>query len=125
MNRLEELSKEFGYKQKDYDELIGLSRNIIINIQSQRTGFDSEKLCLLCDLLQVTTDYFLCRSNEGIIVEALGKKYILSKEKFLLYRQANKISYPNNIRTLNIHSLDEISLVEGKTPLIHLKNEII
>ncbi|MCH5171294.1 MAG: helix-turn-helix transcriptional regulator [Erysipelotrichales bacterium] len=125
MNRLEELSKEFGYKQKDYEKLIGLSRNIIINIQSQRTGFDSEKLCLLCDLLQVTTDYFLCRSNEGIIVEALGKKFTLSKEKFLLYKQAGKISYPNNIRTLNIDSSDDITLVEGKAPLIQLKNDIL
>lgn len=125
MNRFKELSKEFGYKQKDYLDIANMSIDIINNISNNRSSIDDVKLIKLCELFQVTTDYFLCLSNEGLYVNVLGKRYLLSKEKFLLYKSVNKIIYVEGVRTLDIKSIDEIELVNGSVPFVKLKNEII
>ena len=125
MNRFKELSKEFGYKQKDYLDIANISIDVINNISNNRSSIDDVKLVKLCELFHVTTDYFLCLSNEGLYVNVLGKRYLLSKEKFLLYISVNKIIYVEGIRTLNVKSVDEIELVNGSVPFVKLKNEII
>lgn len=125
MNRFKELSKEFGYKQKDYLDIANISIDVINNISNNRSSIDDIKLIKLCELFQVTTDYFLCLSNEGLYVNVLGKRYLLSKEKFLLYKSVNKIIYVEGVRTLDIKSIDEIELVNGSVPFVKLKNEII
>ena len=125
MNRFKELSKEFGYKQKDYLDIANISIDVINNISNNRSSIDDIKLIKLCELFQVTTDYFLCLSNEGLYVNVLGKRYLLSKEKFLLYKSVNKIIYLEGVRTLDIKSIDEIELVNGSVPFVKLKNEII
>lgn len=122
MNRLKELCEEFDLSIYDFKEL-GYSKNIITNIQNNRSSIDAEKLIKLCDFFQVTTDYFLCLTNDGLYVDALGKKYCLSKEKFLLYKSLNKIIYVDGKRTLDIKSLEEIKLVNGKVSYIELVNE--
>ena len=76
-------------------------------------------------MFQVTTDYFLCLSNEGIYINVLRNTYLLSKEKFLLYKSVNKIIYVNGIRTLDVNSINDIELVNGSVPYIKLKNEIL
>lgn len=125
MNRFKELSKEFGYKQKDYLDIANISIDVINNISNNRSSIDDIKLIKLCELFQVTTDYFLCLSNEGLYVNVLGKRYLLSKEKFLLYKSVNKIIYVEGVRTLDIKYIDEIELVNGSVPFVKLKNEII
>ncbi len=124
MNRFKELSKEFGYKQKDFQNSINLSIDVINNISNNRSSIDDEKLIKLCDIFQVTCDYFLCLTNEGIYVDVLGKRYSISKDKFLLYKSMNKISYPNGIRSLLVSNLNEIEFVESNSQLIKLKNEL-
>ena len=124
MNRFKELSKEFGYKQIDFQNLINLSIDVINNISNNRSSIDDEKLIKLCDIFQVTCDYFLCLTNEGIYVDVLGKRYSISKDKFLLYKSMNKISYPNGIRSLLVSNLSEIEFVESNSQLIKLKNEL-
>lgn len=123
MNRLKELCEEFGMTTYDFKEL-GYSKNVISNIQCGRSSADEEKLIALSNLFQVTTDYFLGLTNEGIYIEALGNKYSISKEKFLLYKSMGKIKYDNKKRTLDIHSLDEIKFVNSKVPSIELVNEL-
>ena len=125
MNRFKELSKEFGYKQKDYLDIANISIDVINNISNNRSSIDDIKLIKLCELFQVTTDYFLCLSNEGLYVNVLGKRYLLSKEKFLLYKSVNKIIYVAGVRNLDIKSIDESELVNGSVPFVKLKNEII
>lgn len=125
MNRFKELSKEFGYKQKDYLDVANMSIDVINNISNNRSSIDDVKLVKLCELFQVTTDYFLCLSNEGIYIDVLGKRCLLSKEKFLLYKSVNKIIYVDGIRTLDVKSIDEIELVNGSVPFVKLRNEIL
>lgn len=74
-------------------------------------------------MFQVTIDYFLCITNDGIYVDVLGNKYCISKEKFLLYKSLKKIVYVNGKRTLDVKSLDEIQFVNSKVPNIELVNE--
>ena len=125
MFRFDELKKEFNYKQNDFETKIGLTRNVIANLLNGRSLLDVDRMIALCDLFQVTPEYFLGKSNEGIYINVLGNKYLLSKEKFLLYKSVNKIIYVDGIRTLDVNSLDDIELVNGSVPYIKLKNEIL
>ena len=122
-NRLRELSDEFNMSSYDFQEVLGYSRNIISNLYTNRTNIDDEKLVTFCDYFQVSLEYFLCLSNDGIYVDVLGQKCSLSKEKFLLYKSMNKITYINKKRTLDIHSLDEIKFVNSKVPSVELIDE--
>ena len=123
MNRLKEICEEFEMTTYDFNDL-GYSKNVISNIQCGRSFVDEEKLVTLSNFFQVTTDYFLGLTNDGIYVDVLGHKYVLTKEKFLLYRSIGKIIYHNKKRTLDIHSLDEIKFVNSKVPSVELIDEI-
>ena len=123
-NRLKELAEEFNMSSYDFQDELGLSRNVISNIYISRSTIDNIKLVALCEYFQVSLEYFLCLSNDGIYVDVLGQKCSLSKEKFLLYKSMNKITYINKKRTLDIHSLDEIKFVNSKVPSIELVNEL-
>lgn len=125
MLRLKELLDEFNYSQYDMESKFGVSRNVIANIKNERCLIDHVKLVNLCKIFQVTLEYFLGESNDGLYINVLGNKYLLSKEKFLLYKSVNKIIYVNGIRTLDVNSIDDIELVNGSIPYIKLKNEIL
>ena len=125
MLRLKELLDEFNYSQYDMESKFGVSRNVIANIKNERCLIDHVKLVNLCKIFQVTLEYFLGESNDGLYINVLGNKYLLSKEKFLLYKSVNKIIYVDGIRTLDVDSLDDIELVNGSVPYIKLKNEIL
>ena len=125
MLRLKELLDEFNYSQYDMESKFGVSRNVIANIKNERCLIDHVKLVNLCKIFQVTLEYFLGESNDGLYINVLGNKYLLSKEKFLLYKSVNKIIYVEGVRTLDIKSIDEIELVYGSVPFVKLKNEII
>ena len=125
MLRLKELLDEFNYSQYDMESKFGVSRNVIANIKNERCLIDHVKLVNLCKIFQVTLEYFLGESNDGLYINVLGNKYLLSKEKFLLYKSVNKIIYVDGIRTLDVNSLDDIELVNGSVPYIKLKNEIL
>ena len=125
MLRLKELLDEFNYSQYDMESKFGVSRNVIANIKNERCLIDHVKLVNLCKIFQVTLEYFLGESNDGLYINVLGNKYLLSKEKFLLYKSVNKIIYVNGIRTLDVNSLDDIELVNSSVPYIKLKNEIL
>lgn len=125
MLRLKELLDEFNYSQYDMESKFGVSRNVIANIKNERCLIDHVKLVNLCKIFQVTLEYFLGESNDGLYINVLGNKYLLSKEKFLLYKSVNKIIYVNGIRTLDVNNIDDIELVNGSVPYIKLKNEIL
>ena len=125
MFRFDELKKEFNYSQYVMESKFGVSRNVIANIKNERCLIDHVKLVNLCKIFQVTLEYFLGESNDGLYINVLGNKYLLSKEKFLLYKSVNKIIYVNGIRTLDVNSIDDIELVNGSVPYIKLKNEIL
>ena len=125
MLRLKELLDEFNYSQYDMESKFGVSRNVIANIKNERCLIDHVKLVNLCKIFQVTLEYFLGESNDGLYINVLGNKYLLSKEKFLLYKSVNKIIYVNGIRTLDVNSIDDIELVNGSVPYIKLKYEIL
>lgn len=123
-NRLRELADEFNLSSYDFQEILGYSRNIISNLYTNRTNIDDEKLIAFCNYFQVSLEYFLCLSNDGIYVDVLGQKCSLTKEKFLLYKSMGKIIYHDKKRTLDIHSLDEIKFVNSKVPSVELIDEI-
>ena len=125
MTRIKELMDEFNLKQKDFYDNLGITRNVISNLIQGRSDCSTSNLIALCKLFQVSAEYFLCESNEGVYVSVLGERYSLSKDKFVFYKSVNKIVYVNGIRTLDVNSIDDIELVNGFVPYIKLKNEIL
>ena len=119
-NRLKELADEFNISSYNFLDELGYSRNIISNIYTNRSTIDDVKLVNFCEYFQVSIEYFLGLSNEGIYVDVLGNKCVISKEKFSLYKSINKIKYINKKRTLDIPSLDEIKFVNSKVPCVEL-----
>ena len=119
-NRLKELADEFNMSSYNFLDELGYSRNIISNIYTNRSTIDDVKLVNFCEYFQVSIEYFLGLSNEGIYVDVLGNKCVISKEKFSLYKSINKIIYINKKRSLDIHSLDEIKFVISKVPCVEL-----
>ena len=122
-NRLKELADEFNMSSYNFLDELGYSRNIISNIYTNRSTIDDVKLVNFCEYFQVSIEYFLGLSNEGIYVDVLGNKCVISKEKFSLYKSINKIKYINKKRNLDIHYLDEIKFVNSKVPCVELIKE--
>lgn len=78
--------KELGLKQSKVTELAGLSDKYLSNIETARSIPSIEVLMKICDVLNVTPDYFLVGSvniNEtnDIIKIIDGKLQYLNKEK--------------------------------------------
>ena len=124
MNRLRELAQEFNMSTYDFEEALGYSRNTISYIYREKAKMDEDKIIAFCNYFQVSMEYFLCQTNNGIYVDVLGTTCSLTKEKFLLYKSMNKIEYFNKKRTLVINSLDEVKFVNSKVPNVELINEI-
>lgn len=125
MIRLKELLKEFNLKQKDLYDLIGVTRDVVTNIIQGRSIVDDKKIALFSKFFMVSSDYFLGLSNDGIYVKVLDKLYSINKEQFELYSSINMLSYVNNVRILNVSSLEDIEFINSNVPSIKLKKESI
>lgn len=125
MIRLKELLKEFKLKQKDIHDLIGISRDVVTNIIQGRSIVDDKKVLLFSKFFMVSSDYFLGVSDDGIYVSVLDKLYCINREQLEYYTSINMLSYINNVRVLNVDSLDDIEFVNSLVPSIKLKKESI
>lgn len=125
MIRLKELLKEFKLKQKNLYDLIGVTRDVVTNIIQGRSIVDDKKIALFSNFFMVSSDYFLGLSDDGIYVKVLDKLYSINKEQFQLYSSINMLSYVNNVRVLNVSSLEDIEFVNSNVPSIKLKKESI
>ena len=125
MIRLKELLKEFNLKQKDLYEYIGVTRDVVTNIIQGRSIVDDKKIASFSSFFMVSSDYFLGLSDDGIYVKVLDKLYSINKRQFDYYSIINMLSYIDNVRVLNVSSLDEIEFVNSFVPSIKLKKESI
>lgn len=62
--RIYNLRKQRGLSQKELGEAVGLSHKAISTIESGARSTTIEKLVLLADLFQVSTDYLLGRNDD-------------------------------------------------------------
>lgn len=71
MNRLRELRKKCGYTQEELGRLLGVQKAAVCKYENGRCSIPQEILLKLCDILGVSADYLLCRSNEDFSVSVL------------------------------------------------------
>jgi len=97
--------KELGLKQNQVTEMAGLSDKYLSNIETARSIPSIDVLMRICDVLNVTPDYFLIGSQnftqESDVLHILaGKLQYLDKEKqiflcdfadLLIERKNNKL----------------------------------
>lgn len=62
--RIFDLRKRRGLSQKELGEAVGLSHKAISTIESGARSTTIEKLVLLADFFQVSTDYLLGRKDD-------------------------------------------------------------
>lgn len=62
--RIFDLRKQRGLSQKELGEAVGLSHKAISTIESGVRSTTIEKLILLADFFQVSTDYLLGRKDD-------------------------------------------------------------
>ncbi len=62
--RVFHLRKQRGLSQKELGEAVGLSHKAISTIESGARSTTIEKLILLADFFQVSTDYLLGRNDD-------------------------------------------------------------
>ena len=62
--RIFDLRKRCGLSQKELGEAVGLSHKAISTIESGARSTTIEKLVLLADFFQVSTDYLLGRKDD-------------------------------------------------------------
>lgn len=121
MNRLKELRNEFDFSIRDFEELLGLGRNVIYYIEKGTSDIDTEKVALFCKLFQVSSDYFNVLNNEGIYVKYLNNTYSLTRDNFLKYKELGFIKYENKKRLLVLPDGYDIDFVHGNIKLIEVK----
>ena len=122
--RLKELRLEFNLSVRDFEKH-GIGKNIINSIENGDRKLTEERLVFFCSLFQVSSDYFLGLSDHGIYVKVVDNVYSISRSQFELYSSIGMISYIDNVRVLNVSSLDEIEFVNSFVPSIKLKKESI
>ena len=57
--RLQDLRKKAGYSQEQLADLLGISRQAVSKWESGQTSPDLEKIVLLSEFFEVSTDYLL------------------------------------------------------------------
>lgn len=85
---------------RSFDEL-GLTRSIIYSTENDLSVIDNKKIELLCNFFDVTADYFLGLSDNGIYVYHNDKRYILNHDDFIKYKNMNYIKYDGMKRILD------------------------
>ncbi|EAD2670999.1 XRE family transcriptional regulator, partial [Listeria monocytogenes] len=66
-NRLKQLRKNNNKTQEDISKILGISRGAYSHIENGRNEPDMETIVKLADIFEVSTDYLLGKSNNGLV----------------------------------------------------------
>lgn len=70
MNRLKELRKQKGLKQKDLAGFIGVSQSTLSEWESEKYQIDNDNLFKLADYFGVSVDYLLGRESQSVLTDS-------------------------------------------------------
>lgn len=70
MNRLKELRKQKGLKQKDLAGFIGVSQSTLSEWESEKYQIDNDNLFKLADFFGVSVDYLLGRDGQSVLTDS-------------------------------------------------------
>ncbi|MBC2114747.1 helix-turn-helix domain-containing protein [Listeria innocua] len=66
-NRLKQLRKNNNKTQEDISKILGISRGAYSHIENGRNEPDMETIVKLANIFEVSTDYLLGKSNNGLV----------------------------------------------------------
>ena len=100
-DRIQSLRKSKGISQEQLADVVGVSRQAVSKWESEQTIPDLEKIVLMSEYFDVTTDYIL-KGIEPVSAEMNAENFdVKSKEKKHLYKKK---------KTLYIKSTDNLSV---------------
>ncbi|MGG3523055.1 helix-turn-helix domain-containing protein [Bacillus pseudomycoides] len=79
--RIKELRKERKWSQKELGEKVDVSESFVSKVESGKKQPSREVTTKIAEVLNVTTDYLLGRSDEEVLNEMLNKKFIEMKSR--------------------------------------------
>lgn len=79
--RIKQLRKERKWSQKELGEKVDISESFVSKVESGKKQPSREVTAKIAEVLNVTTDYLLGRSDEEVLNEMLNKKFIEMKSR--------------------------------------------
>ncbi|MDD4000034.1 MAG: helix-turn-helix transcriptional regulator [Bacilli bacterium] len=123
MNRIKELRAERNLSLRDFSDIIKIPRSTISLYELGTRDIKFESLKRLCDFFEVTSDYLLGFSEEGIYVHFQEKTYSLNRANFLKYKELDFLKLVNNIRTLLLPNNYSINFIYPTIKPIEIKKD--
>lgn len=121
MNRIKELRAERNISLRDFSEIIKIPRSTISLYELGTRDIKFDSLKKLCDFFEVTSDYLLGFSEEGIYVHFQEKIYSLNRTNFLKYKELGFLELDNNMRILSIPNNYNINFIYPTIRQIEIK----
>lgn len=123
MNRIKELRAERNLSLRDFSDIIKIPRSTISLYELGTRDIKFESLKKLCDFFEVTSDYLLGFSEEGIYVHYQEKMYSLNRSYFLRYKKLGFLKLDNNIRILLLPNNYDINFIYPTIKPIEIKKK--
>lgn len=121
MNRIKELRAERNLSLREFSDIIKIPRSTISLYELGTRDIKFESLKKLCDFFEVTSDYLLGFSEEGIYVHYQEKMYSLNRSNFLKYKELGFLKLDNNIRILLLPTNYDINFIYPTIKPIEIK----
>lgn len=93
------------HSTKQVESLTGINSVSVTHYENENRDIKINNLKKFADLYNVSIDYILCYSNDGIFVfyEKDNKRYSLNEKTFQEYHSQGLIYYKDNKRYLDIN----------------------
>ena len=70
-DRIQYLRKQKGYSQEELADKVGVSRQAVSKWESEQSTPDLEKVIVMSELFEVTTDYMYCEKCKKLISQSI------------------------------------------------------
>lgn len=94
--RIAELRKDLGLKQKDIAQELNVAVSTVSNYETDSHEPDLTNLCKMADMLQVSTDYLLGRTDLTISINSLNEQITPSMSKAQMLDILSQFSEEDN-----------------------------
>lgn len=103
MNRLKQLRNEFCLTTRDVESLLGFSNASISYYENESRNMNVSIIISFSALYQVTIDYLLSQSENGLFVFYNERRYLIDDVHFNKYKKQGLISYINGKRLIDLN----------------------
>ncbi|MDO4554631.1 MAG: helix-turn-helix transcriptional regulator [Lachnospiraceae bacterium] len=117
--RLSELRRDLGYKQKEIAAYLSVGVSTISNYETGTHQPDLESLCMLADFFHVSTDYLLGRTKLTLSIDSLNEpayEELAKVDVLKMMDQLTELDYHYLVKTLRmLHYQQQLDAIQNRT----------